>query len=103
MSVARAATTSDVFNAIAEPQRREILVLLRAGERPSNTSFLPGAPDHSIVLLGRSPARSSTRISRRCGSAIALKTSDVVAARATDTSYSDIGICQREDPAGLVR
>jgi DNA-binding transcriptional ArsR family regulator len=33
--VARAATTSDVFNAIAEPQRREILVLLRAGERPA--------------------------------------------------------------------
>jgi len=27
--MARAATTSDVFNAIAEPQRREILVLLR--------------------------------------------------------------------------
>src|SRR3954454_8251872 len=33
-AVARAATTADVFNAIAEPQRREILVLLRAGERP---------------------------------------------------------------------
>src|SRR4051812_49896557 len=32
--MARAATTSDVFNAIAEPQRRQILVLLRAGERP---------------------------------------------------------------------
>jgi DNA-binding transcriptional ArsR family regulator len=32
--VARAATTSDTFNAIAEPQRREILVLLRGGERP---------------------------------------------------------------------
>lgn len=32
--MARAATTSDTFNAIAEPQRREILVLLRAGERP---------------------------------------------------------------------
>ncbi|MEC3920356.1 ArsR/SmtB family transcription factor [Nocardia sp. CDC160] len=32
--MARAATTSDVFNAIAEPQRREILVLLRSGERP---------------------------------------------------------------------
>lgn len=31
--MARAATTSDVFNAIAEPQRRQILVLLRAGER----------------------------------------------------------------------
>jgi DNA-binding transcriptional ArsR family regulator len=32
--MARAATTSDAFNAIAEPQRRDILVLLRAGERP---------------------------------------------------------------------
>jgi DNA-binding transcriptional ArsR family regulator len=32
--VARAATTSDTFNAIAEPQRRDILALLRAGERP---------------------------------------------------------------------
>ena len=32
--MARAATTSDVFNAIAEPQRREILVLLRGGELP---------------------------------------------------------------------
>ena len=33
-AMARAATTSDVFNAIAEPQRREILLLLREGERP---------------------------------------------------------------------
>ena len=33
-AVARAATTSDAFNAIAEPQRREMLVLLRGGERP---------------------------------------------------------------------
>src|SRR5919199_3460411 len=32
--MARAARTSDTFNAIAEPQRREILVLLRGGERP---------------------------------------------------------------------
>ncbi|WP_433180616.1 hypothetical protein [Actinoallomurus sp. CA-150999] len=32
--MARAATTSDVFNAIAEPHRREILVLRRASERP---------------------------------------------------------------------
>ncbi|MCX2966185.1 metalloregulator ArsR/SmtB family transcription factor [Gordonia sp. Z-3] len=32
--MARAATTSDAFNAIAEPQRREILILLRGGERP---------------------------------------------------------------------
>ena len=33
-AMARAATTSDAFNAIAEPQRRDILALLRAGEWP---------------------------------------------------------------------
>ena len=32
--MARAATTSDVFNAIAETQRREILDALRDGEKP---------------------------------------------------------------------
>lgn len=32
--MARAATTSDVFNAIAEPCRRNILVALGAGEAP---------------------------------------------------------------------
>src|ERR671937_1339993 len=32
--MARAATTSDAINAIAEPRRRAILVLLRDGERP---------------------------------------------------------------------
>jgi hypothetical protein len=41
---------------------------------------IPSSRANSVT--GRSPARSSTRISRRCGSAIALKTSDVVAARA---------------------
>ncbi len=34
--MARAATTSDAFNAIAEPQRRRILMLLRGRERPVN-------------------------------------------------------------------
>lgn len=54
--VARAATTSDVFNAIAEPQRRQILVLLRAGELPVNevadTLGLtqPGVSKHLRVL-----------------------------------------------------
>lgn len=33
MAVARAATTADAFNAVAEPRRREILDLLAAGER----------------------------------------------------------------------
>ncbi|MEV6924111.1 metalloregulator ArsR/SmtB family transcription factor [Dactylosporangium sp. NPDC051485] len=32
--MARAATTSDAFNAVAEPWRREILDLLARGERP---------------------------------------------------------------------
>ena len=32
--MARAATTSDTFNAVAEPRRREILEYLAEGERP---------------------------------------------------------------------
>jgi len=34
--VARAATTSDAFNAVAEPRRRQILDLLAGGERSVN-------------------------------------------------------------------
>jgi DNA-binding transcriptional ArsR family regulator len=34
--MARAATTTDAFNAVAEPRRREIIDLLAAGERPVN-------------------------------------------------------------------
>ena len=34
--MARAATTADAFNAVAEPQRRRILDLLAGGERPVN-------------------------------------------------------------------
>jgi DNA-binding transcriptional ArsR family regulator len=34
--MARAATTTDVFNAVAEPRRRQILDLLADGERPVN-------------------------------------------------------------------
>lgn len=34
--MARAATTADVFNAVAEPRRREILDVLSDGERPVN-------------------------------------------------------------------
>jgi DNA-binding transcriptional ArsR family regulator len=35
-AMARAATTSDVFNAVAEPQRRRILTFLKGRERPVN-------------------------------------------------------------------
>ena len=54
--MARAATTSDVFNAIAEPRRREILALLRTGERPVTElaqelgMTQPGASKHLRVL-----------------------------------------------------
>ena len=54
--MARAATTSDVFNAIAEPQRREILMLLRTGERAVTDLAhelgmpQPGASKHLRVL-----------------------------------------------------
>jgi DNA-binding transcriptional ArsR family regulator len=34
--MARAATTTDVFNAVAEPRRRQILDALANGERPVN-------------------------------------------------------------------
>ena len=34
--MARAATTADTFNAVAEPRRRQILDALAAGERPVN-------------------------------------------------------------------
>lgn len=55
-AMARAATTTDVFNAIAEPQRRHILTLLRTGERPVTELALelglsqPGASKHLRVL-----------------------------------------------------
>src|ERR1700719_4463128 len=54
--MARAATTSDVFNAIAEQQRRDVLMLLRAGEGPVTElaqelgMTQPGASKHLRVL-----------------------------------------------------
>lgn len=36
LTMARAATTTDAFNAVAEPRRRQILDLLAGGERPVN-------------------------------------------------------------------
>ncbi|WP_226533813.1 ArsR/SmtB family transcription factor [Microbacterium paraoxydans] len=54
--MARAATNSDVFNAIAEPRRRDILALLRSGERPVTElsealgMTQPGASKHLRVL-----------------------------------------------------
>ena len=36
VAMARAATTADAFNAVAEPRRRQILDVLAGGERPVN-------------------------------------------------------------------
>ena len=47
--MARAATTSDAFNAVAEPTRREILDVLAGGERPVNDLVhLLGLPQPQI-------------------------------------------------------
>ena len=50
-------------------------------------------------VTGCSPARSSTRICRRRGSAMALKTSEVVAARAITEDYIPISVCVKVDGA----
>ena len=89
-----------------------LLAVLRSRTSPTSRStrrcldapgwVIPSSWANSVT--GRSPARSSTRISRRCGSAIALKTSDVVVARATAQSYAHIGMRQVErNQTGLVR
>ncbi|HUR96009.1 MAG TPA: metalloregulator ArsR/SmtB family transcription factor [Gemmatimonadales bacterium] len=53
----RAATTSDPFNAVAEPRRRDILEFLAPGERPVNDVVAalslaqPSVSKHLRVLL----------------------------------------------------
>src|SRR5437016_13384380 len=51
--MARAATTADAFNAVAEPRRREILDALAGGERPVNDL---------VELLGLSQPRVSKHL-----------------------------------------
>jgi DNA-binding transcriptional ArsR family regulator len=47
--MARAATTSDVFNALAEPRRREILSLLADREKPVGEIVVALAADQPSV------------------------------------------------------
>jgi DNA-binding transcriptional ArsR family regulator len=47
--MARAATTSDVFNALAETRRREILSFLAEAERPVNDIVVALAADQPSV------------------------------------------------------
>jgi DNA-binding transcriptional ArsR family regulator len=57
VDMARAATTSDAFNAVAEPRRREILNYLVLGERPVGEIVAalgmeqPSVSKHLRVLL----------------------------------------------------
>lgn len=51
--MARAATTTDAFNAVAEPRRREILDLLAGGERSVNDL---------VDLLGLAQSRVSKHL-----------------------------------------
>ncbi|MBV8947592.1 MAG: winged helix-turn-helix transcriptional regulator [Solirubrobacterales bacterium] len=47
--MARAATTTDAFNAVAEPRRRQILDALAGGERPVNDLVaLLGVPQPQV-------------------------------------------------------
>ncbi len=58
--MARAATTADAFNAVAEPRRRQILDVLAGGERPVNDL---------VMLLGLAQPLVSKhlRVLRRVG------------------------------------
>ena len=75
----RASTTSDAFNAIAEPRRRHILELIAAEERsvgeiadaleleqPSASKHLQVLRDVGLVTAARGPANL---VSNECGSA----------------------------------
>jgi DNA-binding transcriptional ArsR family regulator len=58
--MARAATTADAFNAVAEPRRRQILDVLAGGERPVNELV-------RIVGLGQPQVSKHLRVLREVG------------------------------------
>ena len=59
-AVARAATTTDAFNAVAEPRRRQILDLLAGGERPVNDLV-------QLLGLGQPQVSKHLRVLREVG------------------------------------
>ena len=58
--MARAATTTDAFNAVAEPRRRQILDLLIEGERPVNDLA-------ELTKLGQPQVSKHLRVLREVG------------------------------------
>jgi DNA-binding transcriptional ArsR family regulator len=63
--MARAATTADAFNAVAEPRRRQILDALAGGERPVNELV-------SLLGLGQPQVSKHLRVLREVG-AVAVR------------------------------
>jgi DNA-binding transcriptional ArsR family regulator len=63
--MARAATTADAFNAVAEPRRRQILDLLAGGERPVNDLV-------QLVGLAQPQVSKHLRVLRQVG-AVAVR------------------------------
>ena len=64
--VARAATTADVFNAVAEPRRRDILDVLSGGERPVNELVV-------ALGLGQPQVSKHLRVLREVGAVDVLQ------------------------------
>ena len=58
--MARAATTTDAFNAVAEPRRRKILDVLARGERPVNDLV-------TLLRLGQPQVSKHLRVLREVG------------------------------------
>ena len=58
--MARAATTADAFNAVAEPRRRRILDLLADGERPVNDLV-------ALLGIGQPQVSKHLRVLREVG------------------------------------
>jgi DNA-binding transcriptional ArsR family regulator len=58
--MARAATTADVFNAVAEPRRREILDVLAGGEYPVNDLV-------RLLTMGQPQVSKHLRVLREVG------------------------------------
>jgi DNA-binding transcriptional ArsR family regulator len=63
--MARAATTADTFNAVAEPRRRQILDALAGGERPVNDLV-------RLLGLGQPQVSKHLRVLREVG-AVAVR------------------------------
>jgi DNA-binding transcriptional ArsR family regulator len=60
LEMARAATTADAFNAVAEPRRRQILDVLARGERPVNDLVM-------LLGLGQPQVSKHLRVLREVG------------------------------------